>query len=1449
MAKQTLAPTATRSRSRTGAIVGVVALVALGAGGFALLNALNPGLFNLDRATGEGMQTIEVTFDENTFPSTDQSLQLADGELTLLTDSSPDGPSAVYTASRTGEPIQVNEVDFCDGDAQPVELLVYHNNEDVTNIRDEGGSIEIQVPFGEDVVPFSDYDQDILDARSFSVVVINADGSKVESPYAYRGRSTHPNNALLYQDLGASSGRFVVQPISHTILQGGNVQLHFSACGLSAVIPLDVSFDFLIEDLNNVQHAFDTHNPSRYLDTRFLTGALSSVTITDYPNDRAITGVEAEVVIPAEMINEDDQLYGEVEFCASHNAGGTWQCRTLGEEDRDARNRDRFLVDLSFRSDAENADNRLMIGLRLTQDDNLSRFGVAAPLMSSSSGIRSLFASAVNETTTLEPVEKQFVKAQTTAATAGAYADALEAQKVLLQAALPDESDSLNVITQNIDSAVQQLGIIEGVYGGYAEGYITETKLSATEITKDLPELELIQAEEPALIDSYNNLTTATDLVQGNAKELQLLASDNFVSDSELTTSLLKSLEVSTGITSISLTTTADSIQDLNGVSDQPNVKGVYIEDVLKDTSALFTSITSDTENVLKSLSVVTDAGEQNIFTGPTTSPSNELIQDAVSSLQEVQDASAELRSLFSPNGIRVVDAQDITFDAPLGDVGIGEDVGIVSVNDLNDQLSGSLGIIATTVSDPAFSGEVLTASEALQGLNAEVSGSTSNLAIADGNINFGNVEIGGNALQRNRLIGMIADTRQNSLQLLNNFEGFLFATLTDLNPTDTPARMVFYKNDFQPFEDELTLADWEWSLQGSAHTLNPATHLSGEEPLTGIMRIFGADDFVRDTAGPGVDLLRNDDAPVASMDWLDVTYTTSEGMTAALSPLRLVTLPTSRVGVESVTLTVRTQEPAEPIEEEVVVPDPDPLPIPPTCHERNLEFGQSPTGPPFVVCGDTCEERNAYRLEYADELAPQDRVAEVCDEEVPADPEVPEDTVDIIEDLEEEAQTCEQERSQRLEAGEDPNNIPLCTPVDIPEHVQNTEDDFLVSYTLEHRDYHRVIVGLEFGAPYVDACEENPSAIAFRWGEAGSTLSETATVHYDAKNRPDQRCYAVLRGLKGGLPEGTDEGNVKNGRGRYEFAVALDNNTSRRQEIRTLNRTMSVLYYHCLVYGELCAEVTNHGTLESVKSANLPRTSGVEWWTNPQAFNANVNPVHPSGIKFAMMTDRRFNEFSDRLFFAGQEGKAAGLEGLSDDTLKKVIAQAYIPVFDRLFDDCIRRADCSSDQGGVNFWFDQMRTIPEVHRIDQDGVIYAMFISEEGQGNYLALAGGGQDQCEALGSYSYLRGLRRAAESGGAQNIANQECGQHGSAQADLDAMIRALAQSDEKENNLQEIEQKFSSEADACSGRRAAVTEIYQSCFGRASDTEGVDYWACSQTDIPVLELNARFCAEGER
>ena len=141
------------------------------------------------------------------------------------------------------------------------------------------------------------------------------------------------------------------------------------------------------------------------------------------------------------------------------------------------------------------------------------------------------------------------------------------------------------------------------------------------------------------------------------------------------------------------------------------------------------------------------------------------------------------------------------------------------------------------------------------------------------------------------------------------------------------------------------------------------------------------------------------------------------------------------------------------------------------------------------------------------------------------------------------------------------------------------------------------------------------------------------------------------------------------------------------------------------------------------------------------------------------------------------------------------------------------------------------------------------MFISEEGQGNYLALAGGGQDQCEALGSYSYLRGLRRAAESGGAQNIANQECGQHGSAQADLDAMIRALAQSDEKENNLQEIEQKFSSEADACSGRRAAVTEIYQSCFGRASDTEGVDYWACSQTDIPVLELNARFCAEGER
>ena len=581
---------------------------------------------------------------------------------------------------------------------------------------------------------------------------------------------------------------------------------------------------------------------------------------------------------------------------------------------------------------------------------------------------------------------------------------------------------------------------------------------------------------------------------------------------------------------------------------------------------------------------------------------------------------------------------------------------------------------------------------------------------------------------------------------------------------------------------------------------------------------------------------------------------------------LTILANPPTRVGIDDIRFTLKTQEEAVPDQQIGEL----------TCEEENQQIIDN-GGVPGFPCGDTCEERNQYREDFNLGGRPEicaalsceernDYISEygidafpspcgnTCEERNASRIELGIEDVDPLEQCDEPIidTTCLTERARRIEAGADPNDIPLCDPQDDDIVVDTGDDELLIDVRFQHRDYHRTIVGMTFSEGHADACT-TPENITFTWGEAGGARENTREVYYLEDNPEGFQCYTVLRGLNGGMPEGTNSENYDNGRGGYEVQVATANATSDVYPFETLNRTQSIQYSHCLVYGEMC---DTYATVENMEDylarEQAGRKEGLAFWNAPERQNDSLEPVHPAGVRYAMMTDERFREFSERFF--------ATVESEGDD-LSVGIARSYRPIHDRLPDvpypdgktrPCI--TGCFYDDAGVEFWREQVESIAEVDRIDVPGYIYAAYISEEGKANYLNLS---QDSDVALSSpgkcvpaanYAYLRALRRAADTPGALNIAQQECDQYASSELELDAMIRRLSQSQEKADRLDEVVNKYKDTPGSCDGRAQAVSEIYQSCFGRAPDVEGVNYWACSQRQLSVHDLNAQFCAEGE-
>ncbi|MCA9387987.1 MAG: hypothetical protein KC653_02980, partial [Candidatus Andersenbacteria bacterium] len=320
---------------------------------------------------------------------------------------------------------------------------------------------------------------------------------------------------------------------------------------------------------------------------------------------------------------------------------------------------------------------------------------------------------------------------------------------------------------------------------------------------------------------------------------------------------------------------------------------------------------------------------------------------------------------------------------------------------------------------------------------------------------------------------------------------------------------------------------------------------------------------------------------------------------------------------------------------------------------------------------------------------------------------------------------------------------------------------------------------------------------------EPGAEGHQSATIYSD-----DQGFYVVLEGLEGGGFDDVDEvagseDELVNGRKDYYFQVRAGEFTTQILSFFTLNRRQAILYIYGLVFGDEFSAGFEEEIADGFDYTAL-RGGGPAFFYDPPA----QEPLSLAGVKYALMNDP-LREFDIRLFFTARA-----------TSVEESVEQLYRVIFDRIYPEDLTQI---CDATGCAFWAEQVEQ-NNADRITLSGVKFALFNSTEYR-NSVRATSSNEELTNAELAYHYV--LRRGADLAGRENLAEQG--------DNVNELRLLLAQSDEFEERLGDTEED--------EGRRAAINELYEGVFGRASDVEGLDYWTSTRSDLEVLEIRDLF------
>lgn len=363
---------------------------------------------------------------------------------------------------------------------------------------------------------------------------------------------------------------------------------------------------------------------------------------------------------------------------------------------------------------------------------------------------------------------------------------------------------------------------------------------------------------------------------------------------------------------------------------------------------------------------------------------------------------------------------------------------------------------------------------------------------------------------------------------------------------------------------------------------------------------------------------------------------------------------------------------------------------------------------------------------------------------------------------------------------------------------------------SLWYRGHSRIIVKWSFASGALNTTD--PKSITFKYGENANSLDKGAIVHQD-KN--DGKYYVVLRGLKGGEYSDKQGSGWENGRFNYYYTVSANSKTTPVKNFKTLNRMQTIGYYYTLVLDRDYLKDQSETNLDKWKTPDSVfagkavkdlENGGIGFWYKPPE---GKEPLTLSGVKFAIVNDRLRKEFDNKL---------SSLE------ISEAVRTIYRKYLDRIYDEDLGKF---YDTKGVEYWVS--RTDPKIvgkDAIDIFGVKFAISVSPEAQEDLVASIGA----AEAKPELAYEIVLKRGADKSGLEYLKTTF--------AQNKEMRKHLAQSEEYNSRLSEIEKNL--------GRQAAIAEMYETLYSRASDIKGVEYW--DKTGLSFDILKQKFLSSDE-
>ena len=358
---------------------------------------------------------------------------------------------------------------------------------------------------------------------------------------------------------------------------------------------------------------------------------------------------------------------------------------------------------------------------------------------------------------------------------------------------------------------------------------------------------------------------------------------------------------------------------------------------------------------------------------------------------------------------------------------------------------------------------------------------------------------------------------------------------------------------------------------------------------------------------------------------------------------------------------------------------------------------------------------------------------------------------------------------------------------------VEN-EPDLLVDPEIIYRGADRVIIKWKVGKDELknqDLKFKYGTDIAFdQEGNPVGGINKKAEAHY---NSDEDYYYVVLRGLEGGeFSDKNDDGYIK-GRKPYYFQISLGDKYGRVENFATLNRFQAILYYYNLVFG-------NNFTLSKYEEAdNSIRGGGPAFYYEPPK---DQEPLSLKGVQFALLNDRKYEEFDKRLKVTAQQ---YGTE--------QAMIEIYRRVHDRIYDDAL---DKYYDKAGLDYWIN----LVDSNEIDLLGTKFAVSTSPEYKEQFMAgLTAEQRSEAEAIIAYQEV--FKRTGEQKGIDHLEKLES---------PDEMRRELILSDEYDARLKQILKMR--------GRTTAIAELYETILGREADVDGLRYWDESGSSIQEIK-----------